>query len=124
LKGKNVVLYIILTVMAVLVFQSVSQFGQPQAIDIGYSEFRDAVRNNLIEGVRIRGEKIQGSYRSEFPAGLVKDGLLDSLAGKRARRNIGGHHRTQPTVDFLDQAVRQAEAAGRDEVPGGHRLPV
>ena len=59
-----------------------------------------------------------------LPGGLVMDGLLDPLAGKRAGRNIGGGHGAQAAVDFLDQAVRQAEAAGGDGVPGAHGRPV
>ena len=59
-----------------------------------------------------------------LPGGWVMDGLLDPLARERAGGNIGGSHGAQAAVNLLDQAVRQAEAAGGGGALGTHERPV
>ncbi len=68
--------------MAVMVFQSVNQFGHIRAFSIPYSTFRDQVRQGMVASVQVKGERIQGEYRTTLPKELADKKELSDFAGK------------------------------------------
>lgn len=60
MKGKSFFLWILLTVMAVMVFQSIGRFSAPMPKNIAYSEFRQDVRDGKVESVKIYQDHIEG----------------------------------------------------------------
>jgi cell division protease FtsH len=63
LKGKSFFLWVLLTVMAVMVFQSIGKFSTPMPKDIAYSEFREEVRAGKVESIQIFHDYIEGVYK-------------------------------------------------------------
>ena len=62
MKGKSVLLWLVVTIMAVMVFQAIGRYSTPTPKDISYSEFRDEVRKGNVEGVKIYTDRIEGNY--------------------------------------------------------------
>ncbi len=81
MKGKSFILWILLVIMAVMVFQSISRYAEPQPLEIPYSSFRDHVRRGWIEAVQIQGETIKGEYRPSI-TDPTRDGDGETLSGK------------------------------------------
>ena len=83
MKGKSFVLWIFLTVMAVMVVQSI-RTNVPQPIEVHYSAFRDHVRNGLISSVEIQGDTLKGEYleAEQFPTDHGLDRGIEKYAGK------------------------------------------
>lgn len=66
MKQKAVLLWVLLIVMAVMVYQSIAKFSQPMRNEIAYGVFREHVRKGYVEGVQIKSEKILGQYKTEI----------------------------------------------------------
>jgi cell division protease FtsH len=64
LKGKSFFLWILLTVMAVMVFQSIGKYSTPLPKDIAYSQFREEVRAGKVESIQIFHDYIEGEYKN------------------------------------------------------------
>ncbi|MFH1263360.1 MAG: ATP-dependent zinc metalloprotease FtsH [Pseudomonadota bacterium] len=82
MKGKSAILWILLAVMAVVVYHLANPFVRAVPRDLPSSEFRDQVRRGLVESVRIRGEAIEGDYLTKFPPEATVDKAVSDLPGK------------------------------------------
>ena len=64
MKQKSILLWVLLVLMAVMVYQSASRFSKPQVSEIAYGTFREQVRKGYVESVEIKGGEIQGQYKA------------------------------------------------------------
>ncbi|MFH1018268.1 MAG: ATP-dependent metallopeptidase FtsH/Yme1/Tma family protein, partial [Pseudomonadota bacterium] len=81
MKHRSLIIWLLLVLMVVFVFQSMNRFARPRPSEIAYSTFRDFVRNGMVESIEIRGDRLEGNFRSGFPAAVTSK-ELKSLEGK------------------------------------------
>jgi cell division protease FtsH len=86
LKGKSFFLWILLTVMAVMVFQSIGRFSSPIPKNLAYSEFRDEVRAGKVESLKIYQDHIEGDYKSSTPPATDAEGKAVANSEAKAER--------------------------------------
>lgn len=64
MKGRSstFIFWILAPIIAVMVFQAVGRYSGPITKNISYSEFRDQVRKNGVETVKIYQDRIEGDF--------------------------------------------------------------
>jgi cell division protease FtsH len=85
LKGKSFFLWILLTLMAVMVFQSIGHFSTPIPKNISYSDFREQVRKGQIQSVKIYQDRIEGDYAPTAATTTTDDKTVEGAEVKSDR---------------------------------------